>query len=191
MTHIILGLCGKKRSGKSTLANHLVQNHGFVSITIAEPLKETIGRRLFYLTEEQLYGAEKDIVDPRWDCTPRSIWQSVGRYLRDQFGEDFLGKRALYRVGELLVIYPKGVRAVISDIRLPRELEMIDLVGGLTCRVIKEGQESEDQDETETSLDNYETNFTITAPPGDLEEIYKQADKLMEGLEKHVVYTSE
>ncbi len=36
---MIIGLTGRKRSGKSTAARYLVENHGFTELSFAEPLK--------------------------------------------------------------------------------------------------------------------------------------------------------
>ena len=51
----IIGLCGKKQSGKSTVTNFLKNSYGFYEISFAYPLKEIIGRELFGLNDDQLY----------------------------------------------------------------------------------------------------------------------------------------
>ena len=41
-----IGICGRMASGKTTLANHLVENHGFKTRSLAAPVKH-IGKWLF------------------------------------------------------------------------------------------------------------------------------------------------
>lgn len=52
---MIIGICGLAGSGKSTAADFLVRNHGFVSLAFADPLKR-IARDVYDFTDEQLWG---------------------------------------------------------------------------------------------------------------------------------------
>jgi len=179
MSHLIIGLTGKKRAGKSTVAKHLCEKHGFVEITVAEPLKEVIGRHLFYFTDEQLYGNTKDVVDERWFVTPREVWLAFGEFIRGKYGEDYLAKRTMFRIAALFARYPKGARVVVSDCKFPRELEVVETVGGVTCRVTKEGNTTDESD-IETATDSYNTDFEFSAADGDLDSLLAQTDKMME-----------
>jgi hypothetical protein len=178
--HIILGLTGKKDSGKTHVAEYLCEKFGFVEITVAEPLKEIIGRYLFYFIEDQLYGDKKEVVDDRWGVSPRFVFKDFGKYLKLRYGEDFLSKRTMFRIGELMTRYPKGVRVVVSDCRFPRELDIIDTVGGFTCRVVRTDAVYEDEDESETAADHVSTAFEVSAKTGELDKLYAQVDKMME-----------
>ena len=186
MSHTIIGLTGKKHSGKSTVAEYLCDKYGFVEITNAEPLKEIIGRYLFYFTEAQLYGDKKDEVDERWFVSPRDVYIRFGKFLRDEYGADFLPKRAMFRVAELVARYPSGVRVVVSDCRFPSEFEVIDTVGGMTCRVKRSDATYENEDKTETAADNVQTTFEVSADSGDLESLHAQVDKMMEEIDSAV-----
>ena len=72
-----IGICGKIASGKTTFANLLVENYGFVKYAFADPVKE-ICKILFDFSEEQLYGEKKEGVDFRWYLTPREAFQKIG-----------------------------------------------------------------------------------------------------------------
>lgn len=69
---------GFKRSGKDTLADHIVKAYGFKKMSIAEPLKEAC-KLLFGFTEDQVNSNEKDLPIEQWDnLTSRHILQFFG-----------------------------------------------------------------------------------------------------------------
>lgn len=67
MSNTIVGIAGKARSGKDTVAKYLIEEYGFKSISFATALKEGLGRRVFGLTDDQLYGDKKEVVDEFWN----------------------------------------------------------------------------------------------------------------------------
>ena len=42
MPSVIVGLCGRKRSGKDTLAEELVERYGYTRVAFADPLREML-----------------------------------------------------------------------------------------------------------------------------------------------------
>lgn len=64
----ILGITGQTRSGKDTVADHLVEKHGYVKISLADPIKR-FGREVFGFTDTQLWGPSenRNAVDTRYD----------------------------------------------------------------------------------------------------------------------------
>jgi hypothetical protein len=81
----VICLIGQKRVGKDTVAD-IIQAHDteFQRFALAEPIKD-IARIMFNFTEEQLYSAEKDMLDDRWGIRPRDFFERFGtdimRYL--------------------------------------------------------------------------------------------------------------
>ena len=67
----ILGISGKRESGKTSLANFLVEDYGFLRVSLANPLKEFCRKR-WGLTQEQVYGKEKE--------TPTKYRRTDGSY---------------------------------------------------------------------------------------------------------------
>jgi hypothetical protein len=82
-----IGLLGQKGSGKDTLADYLVNNKGFVKYSFATPVKN-ISKILFNLSDEQLYGNLKEIIDDKLGISPRVIFQRLGT----EFGQDLIYK---------------------------------------------------------------------------------------------------
>jgi len=169
---MIIGLCGKKQSGKSTVARFLVEQ-GFVELSWAYPLKEIVGRQLFGLNDDQLYGSEaaKEAIIPDWGYSARQILQLVGtecfrKVIRDDFWV-VLGRRRLQELAQ------RKTNVVISDCRFPNEMEAIKSVGGFTMRVVKTGQVSTDTHPSENSLNDFKPDYTVEAKQGDIESLHK------------------
>lgn len=57
---MLIAIHGKKRHGKTTIANHLLARHGFVRMRFARAIKEIIGWRLLGLSEAQTDGELKE-----------------------------------------------------------------------------------------------------------------------------------
>ncbi len=69
---ILIGLHGKLQHGKTTIARHLIDRHGFVRIRFAGPLKEVLCAQLFRMTEAQADGWLKE--SPCVDVTGMEPW---------------------------------------------------------------------------------------------------------------------
>lgn len=119
----IVALNGEAGSGKSTVAAFLEQHYGFKRVAFATTLKEIV-RRAFDLTHEQVYGdfAVKEIVDPRYNVSPRWLLQRIGTEgMRDVLGPDvhveWLFKSIFSR--------SDGGRFVVEDLRFLSEAEAL------------------------------------------------------------------
>lgn len=68
MKGIIVGVMGNAGSGKDTLADYLVKNHGFVKMSLADEMKR-ICKRVYDFTDEQLWGPseKRNTMDLRYD----------------------------------------------------------------------------------------------------------------------------
>ena len=89
MSNRVIGLCGFIGSGKGTVGEILVEEHGFVRLSFAKRLKDAVGH-LFNWDRELLEGVTKESrewrekVDPFWtsefgfEVTPRLVLQRFG-----------------------------------------------------------------------------------------------------------------
>ncbi len=70
----IVGITGQAGSGKDTVADRLVEEHGYVKIALADPIKR-LGREVFGFTDQQLWGPSefRNARDERYDyfCSVR------------------------------------------------------------------------------------------------------------------------
>lgn len=169
---MLIGLVGKKRSGKSTTTDHLIEKYGFEEISWAYPLKEIIGKELFGLSDDQLYGGDehREVTIPEWNMSSRQILQVVGTDMFRKYWPDFWVKVGMKRILRLL---DEDRRIVVSDCRFPNECEAIKEVGGITIRIIRKDLVSTDTHASETALDDYETDYNIVSGEG--VDVLKQA----------------
>lgn len=127
---MIIALGYRARSGKDTVADYLVENHGFRKTAFAKKLKEA-ARVIFGLTDEQLNGCSRETVDLYWRTTPRTILQTLGtECLRYGYAED-VWIRALRRE----ILSDPGARWVISDCRFTNEAEAVKAWGGFVVKI--------------------------------------------------------
>lgn len=80
MSPIVIGISGRKQSGKTTLANYLVKHIGGTIINLADPLKKLICKDILGLTEEQLNGTEE-----QKNSLTQYEWDNLPEYLRNTY----------------------------------------------------------------------------------------------------------
>lgn len=127
-----IALCGYKRSGKDTISDYLIEKHGFIKYSFAEPVKK-IAKVLFCLTDKQLNSDYKEIKDERWGLSPREIMQRLGT----EFGQyqiynlfpelkDKIKERELWLESfKLFLEENKDKKIVIADLRFKHEYDFL------------------------------------------------------------------
>ena len=124
MTRII-AICGAKRSGKDTIAKYIVQKYGYKHYKIAAKLKDVCGM-LFGFSEEQMEDNSKDIIDKKFNITPRHAMQFVGTEMMQYKIQELLpsiGRN--FWINILLREIQKEDNVVISDMRFVHEFDAI------------------------------------------------------------------
>lgn len=170
----IIGLSGKARSGKDTVADMLVQQYGYVRVSWATALKKAV-KDLFGWTEDHVNGHLKEVLDDYWGMSPRVVMQRFGTEgMRTVFGEGFwirVMERQLERIRAEQ--WPAGMRLnalrfVIPDTRFPNEAGAIHEWGGQVWRLERlDGRPEIAGHSSEVALDNYKDfDWTIHAVTG-------------------------
>lgn len=139
---LLVGLVGRAGAGKSTVAHHLVEEHAFTHIALANPIVEMIGA-LFegaevpscWLTERGL----KEVPTPL-GFSYRRLAQTLGTEWGRGLAEDFWLRIAAIK---LATARRMGESVVISDVRFPNEAAWIVQHGGFLLRVLREPQPGE------------------------------------------------
>lgn len=105
MRPIRIAISGKMRSGKDTVAGHLVTKHGFVRMSFADKLKKVA---------EDLFGVEENVKN-------RALLQTLGRRMC-QVDEAVWLKYVIDRI-------PLYRSVVIPDLRFPNEFYALKGLG--------------------------------------------------------------
>ena len=180
-----IGSCGNKRCGKDTIADYLVEKHGFIKYNFANPVKQ-IAKLIFQLSEEQLYGQTKDIIDIRWGISPRLIMQRIGtefgQYqiynlfpeLKDKIKEKELWLEAF----KLFLEINKDKKIVIADLRFKHEYEFLKKHH---FNIIKLERNTKliDSHCSENELNHFKPDFTIYNNKSKL-DLFKKIETITE-----------
>jgi hypothetical protein len=141
---MIIGVCGFIGSGKDTIADYLVNVHGFRRESFANTLKDAVAA-VFGWDRVLLEGRTKEArewreqVDPWWaerlkmpHLTPRYVLQVWGTEVARRSFHDDIWIAALENK-----LRKTTDDVVISDCRFPNEIKSIRNTGGIVIRVVR------------------------------------------------------
>jgi hypothetical protein len=179
---MLIGIAGKKRSGKDTAARALVAQLGFRQIAFADPLKALAASFLGWPVEAVRDDAFKEAQCLR-DMTGRELLQGLGTAVRETFGADFWVERAMSAACDGGPFHPfvstktrpgyccqydynaaseadrcyrtreQHRDVVISDVRYESEMYAIKMAGGAVIRLNRtDGAEAGDSHPSEIEL---------------------------------------
>jgi hypothetical protein len=180
---MLIGLVGNKGVGKDTFADYLVKYYNFQKTHFADPLKEAL-RHIFDLSDNQLYGSEKEIFDKRWNKTPRELFQLFGTEIMRNTMSPLLGLADTIWVYRFTLWYEANKNndknIVCCDVRFENEAFEIKKLGGILIR-IDDRNEKHDSHISECLIDKIKVDYTIQNTKV-FEEYYNEIKQLMEKL---------
>lgn len=131
MQKVVLGLAGRKSSGKSAVCNRLVAEYGAVKSSFADPLKKML--RTIGLSDEQLWGTLKETPDHDilLGKTPRHAMQTLGT----EWGRELISPDLWARLWLRLEAVDRPTFMVIEDVRFDNEVAAIRQLGGIVLGI--------------------------------------------------------
>lgn len=158
----IIAISGKRRSGKTSLANILKQEYGYYPIALAETLKNDVSRK-YGLNYEQTDGCLKESPTQYIDrnanhylryWTPREIMILEGQHTR-RIDPDYYCKKLFDQMK--LAEQPHPQIFVVTDVRFLNELDWMKKHKALLVRLERNEELTGTyiNDPSETELDNY------------------------------------
>lgn len=180
-----IGVCGRKRTGKDTFADYVIDAYGYRRLGFADPLREMADRLNPLVGEDEFgplrysealaaYGYEvaKDLFPE-----VRRVLQVLGtEAVRGVLGEDVWVDHLAKRVEAA----PASEPLVITDVRFPNEANRLRSLGFVVIRLTRPGQDDADAHPSETALDHYSAD-TAYDNAGSLEALYAFAEWVVAG----------
>jgi hypothetical protein len=157
---IIIGISGRKHSGKDTVAQYLSHffnkhEHQIIKIAFADALKQEIASAIYkidlskvdakYLMTVKYINDNKDIFRP--------LMQGWGDFRRKLFSSDYWIKKMDEELLKYSRQYPSVV-AIIPDVRFLNEAQYIKSLNGILIRV--------ERDLPEHAFDNHPSESELT-----------------------------
>lgn len=143
MTQLRVGIVGTMMSGKTTLADTLVTQHGFKRLALADPVKdgtvEMVKAGLRYIGVDRPFtraDLERD----------KHVFRPVLQWFGTEFGREYVGPDTRW-IDTLLqrALYFDPTPIVCDDIRFPNEVESLSAAGFVIFRIRRdEGERLKD-----------------------------------------------
>ena len=191
---MLIGFLGKKGVGKDTSAKLLLDDYNFTRYAFGDPVKDVVGT-MFCMDEEQLYGNKKEEIDPRWNVSPRTLFQVIGT----NFAQYWLMlklpeleekvKMKHFWVKRFEMWYEeesnKNKNVVITDVRFQHEVDAIKSKNGIIIKLINSDSiKSTDRHISETeseSINKKNVDYTVDNNYT-IDELYKKINVILKGL---------
>lgn len=155
---MIIGIAGYKGSGKDSLGEILTNTFGWRKMSFAQPIKD-LTHNTFGIDKAILSGTDgerelRELPLPDWfNLSSREILQKVGMAFREKLHKD-VWVRILEKQYETCKEH-----VVITDVRFPNEVEMINKHGFVCC--VKRPDFLGDGHESEHALDGHAFSYAF------------------------------
>jgi len=163
---MIIGLIGKKQSGKTEIAKYLMEisDLKFVKLSFANKVKE-VCKLIYDLSDIQLFGDQKEIIDKRYNLTPRFIMQQMGTEVARNIHSD-TWIMALNSTYNMCIEFNKQRNLaipnfIIDDCRFLNEADWIKSKHGIIVNVNRPNIEYKDLHLSETEMESIEYDWNI------------------------------
>lgn len=181
MTQILIGLAGRARVGKDTVARYLAAHLSLISYAFADPLKQALAH-MFHLTANQLEGAEKEQALAWLGKSPRELMQLLGT----EWGRDLVHPQLWLLLAEqnlqLLAEHHQDVNGVvIRDVRFDNEADWIRSRGGLIFHITRPVPAAVPQHVSEAGVTRHPEDLAVVND-GTLDQLYDELEGVIRTL---------
>ena len=173
---ILIGLHGRKGTGKDTVALLLSRSYGFARLSFAAPLKDMIAIG-FGVRRADFEGEAKEIVIPWIGKSPRELLQSLGtEWGRARIAQDIWVRHAERRLAGQL---RHRMRSVITDCRFEDEAAWIRAQGGTVWHIERAAAPRGDLNASERGIGFFSTTDRAVPNDGTLQDLADYVGGLM------------
>ncbi len=185
MATAVIGITGKKRSGKDTFAARLIEEHGFTQVRFAYPLRAmlkaqnpivdfTRGYEDGFVRLTDVLGPEEDWETAKELPEVRRLMQALGT----EAGRNILGENIWVDTARKQIDAIDGP-VVITDVRFPNEAELVTDIGTLVRITRPSLGVPTDLHPSETALDDWwvDPDFDVVND-GTIADLHAHADRI-------------
>lgn len=132
---VLIGIGGLLASGKDTVADHLVEQHGFIKMGMSEPLNDALlalnpwidDPTYAFIRYQQLH-AEVGYTQAKENPEVRRLLQTLGT----EVGRDMIDPEVWTKIAERRILFhmAAGRSVILTGIRFPNERDMIKRIDG-------------------------------------------------------------
>lgn len=186
---MIIGLSGKARSGKTTLADYLVKTHGFVKINFKDALIDEMVVRLPDVLEKLLWnefivddeGIDRQCYEIKdlFRYKPpimRALMQNYGTDVRRKDNDNYWVDKWHEKVTTALSL---GRNIVVDDVRFLNEADAVKLQGGLVAQIRRSDVTNTGEHQSEREMDLIDFDHIIPCSKGDFDCLYNKAEEIL------------
>ena len=156
----IIGLAGRKQSGKTTAAKHL-EKSGFERLSFAGPIRKMLSALLDdcgYTQDDlvSMLGADKELSIAPFAQSPRYLLQTLGT----EWGRDCVNPDLWVLVARQKILLSESDYIVFDDVRFENEAAMIRSLGGLIIHIDR-GDVVHDAHASEAGIQDHESDCFV------------------------------
>lgn len=148
----LIGIAGKARSGKDTVANFIIAAVGGYRYSFADPIRQML-IPLGVDMSDPYWQARKEEIIPALGCSPRHLMQTLGT----EWGREHVNPNLWLTLAHQRLLF-SGPGMVISDIRFENEASWVRTLGGRIIHL--------DRTET-TKVKEHVSEHGVATQPGD------------------------
>lgn len=171
---MIIGMVGKARSGKNTVADMIqerIGNDHIKQYAFANPIKDAVNQ-LFEWGDAHSDGDLKEVVDPDWGFSPRHAYQTFGT----EWGRTHLSDNIWLKIAEKQCSYNENT--IITDVRFLNEAKWVSEQGGILIKVSRDGEYNVKPHASEKEIDLISVDYEIKNNAG-LKELEYSVDRVV------------
>ncbi len=131
----VIGLAGKARTGKDTIARFIIASRGGYQYSFADPMRAMLHAGFGIDLNDPYWLARKEDVIPALGKSPRQLMQTLGT----EWGRDCVGNETWITLAKAKLL-SQGSGMVIADCRFENEAAWIRSIGGRIIHVKRDAE---------------------------------------------------
>tara|TARA_R100001143_G_C3348643_1_gene128260 strand:- start:864 stop:1403 length:540 start_codon:yes stop_codon:yes gene_type:complete len=174
---MIIGICGLKQSGKTTVAEYLRNDYGFDRLNFKDALIDEMKENFPDVLSElaDVYNCKVDDLFLEKPPLVRYLLQNYGTEVRRKDDKDYWVRAYGKKIDSI-----NSRRIATDDVRFLNEADAIKNAGGILIRVVNPDVVADDMHQSEIEGGEIEVDFTLVARTGNKKGLFKQMNKVLD-----------